>query len=76
MSSLRSFGPETATLAPDPRFGLRRPEEVGAMVVEAIRENRFMVPTDDVAPLLIERAGDWDGFIDRRIAMTRPAPAE
>lgn len=67
LESLRSFGPETETRSPGPAFALKDAEEVGDMVVAAIREERFMVPTDDqVHDLLAERASDWDAFLDRQ----------
>lgn len=69
MSGMRSFGPETETRGPPGGFALKEAEEVGAMVVDAIRTDRFMVPTDDkILPLLAERAGDWDGFLARMAA--------
>lgn len=68
MRSMREFGPPTDTLGPDARFGLKQPAEVGQLVVDAIRHNRFMVPTDEqVRPLLVDRATDWDGFLQERI---------
>lgn len=69
MSSLRTFGPETQTRTPGPMFKLKEPGEVGAQVVDAIRRNRFMLPThEEVRDLLIQRATDWDGFLDREKA--------
>jgi len=69
MRSLRAFGPPTDTLGPGPQFALKDPDEVGEMVVAAIRSNRFMLPTDDqVLPLLAARAADWDDFLAERIA--------
>jgi len=68
MSSLRQFGPPTDTLAPGPQYTLKEPEEVGRMVVEAIRSDRFMLPTDDqVIEQLSRRAADWDAFLQERI---------
>lgn len=64
-ATLRTFGPETETRGPGAMFELMNAAPVGEMVVAAIRENRFMLPTDDqVFPLLQERARDWDGFLD------------
>jgi NAD(P)-dependent dehydrogenase (short-subunit alcohol dehydrogenase family) len=71
MASMRAFGPETETRGPGAMFGLKNPDEVGDQVVDAIRRNRFMLPTDEqVTQVLIERATDWDGFLDRQIART------
>ena len=68
LDSLRSFGPETETRVPGPMFELKEAEVVGDMVVAAIREERFMAPTDDqVRDVLVERASDWDAFLDREI---------
>ncbi|WP_157215407.1 SDR family NAD(P)-dependent oxidoreductase [Flavisphingomonas formosensis] len=55
--------------APGPQFALQEPETVGAQVVEAIRENRFFLPTDpQVRDVLIRRATDFDGFVEHQIA--------
>jgi NAD(P)-dependent dehydrogenase (short-subunit alcohol dehydrogenase family) len=68
MAGLRSFGPPTDTRGPGPQFDLIEPELVGTQVVEAILSNRFMLPTHEhVRDFLIDRASDWDGFIDRQI---------
>jgi NAD(P)-dependent dehydrogenase (short-subunit alcohol dehydrogenase family) len=67
MSSLKSFGPETATRGPGSQFELKDAEVIGPLVVDAIRGNRFMVPSDDqVTQLLIDRAAHWDEFLDRQ----------
>jgi NAD(P)-dependent dehydrogenase (short-subunit alcohol dehydrogenase family) len=69
MSSLRTFGPPTDTRGPGSAFDLMEPADVGEQVADAILANRFMLPTHaNVRDYLIERAGDWDGFIDRQIA--------
>lgn len=53
---------------PGRQFELIEPEAVGEMVVNAIRNDIFMLPTHpQVRELLIERASDWDGFIQRQI---------
>src|SRR5690606_29971309 len=70
MSSMRSFGPPTETLTPGKEFtdNVMQAEEVGEQVVDAIRRNRFMLPTHEaVWPLLARRAADWDGFLQERI---------
>lgn len=65
--SVRSFGPPPDTRSPGEQFALKQPDEVGALVVKAIEENLFMVPTDAlVGDLLRERAADWDGFLKRQ----------
>jgi NAD(P)-dependent dehydrogenase (short-subunit alcohol dehydrogenase family) len=65
---VRSFGPPTATLGPGTAFGLMEPAEVGELVADAIVADRFMVPTHPhVRELLVQRAEDWDGFLQRRI---------
>lgn len=69
MSSLRSYGPPTDTRGPGLAFDLMSADEVGEKVVEAILANRFMLPShENVREFLIERASDWDGFIDRQIS--------
>jgi NAD(P)-dependent dehydrogenase (short-subunit alcohol dehydrogenase family) len=63
--SLKSFGPDTDTQGPGPQFRLLDPAEVGRIVVDAVLDNRFMVPTDPlVNELLVNRASDWDAFLD------------
>jgi NAD(P)-dependent dehydrogenase (short-subunit alcohol dehydrogenase family) len=53
---------------PGPQFLLREPETVGAQVVDAIRENRFFLPTDpQVRDILMRRADDFDAFVDHQI---------
>jgi NAD(P)-dependent dehydrogenase (short-subunit alcohol dehydrogenase family) len=74
VSTMREFGPATQTRGPGPMFRLMEPAEVGEQVVQAIRDNRFLVPTDEkVRELLIARAKDWDGFLDAQ--MDPPAAA-
>ncbi len=69
MASLRTFGPPTDTRGPGPDFDLMDPADVGEQVADAILANSFMLPTHaHVRDYLIDRAGDWDGFIDRQIA--------
>jgi len=67
-NSVRSFGPPTDVRGPGRQFALLDPDGVGEQVAEAILANRFWLPTDgQVRELLIERATDWDGFIQRQI---------
>lgn len=69
MAGLRSFGPPTDTRGPGPAFDLMSAEEAGEKVVEAILANRFMLPThENVRDFLIDRASNWDAFIDRQIS--------
>lgn len=69
MASLRTFGPPTDTRGPGPAFALVEAEQVGEQVADAILANRFMLPThENVRDFLIDRASDWDSFIDRQIA--------
>lgn len=69
MASMRSFGPPTDTRGPGPAFALMEAEQVGELVVDAILANRFMLSThDNVRDVLIDRASNWDAFIDRQIA--------
>lgn len=69
MASLRSFGPPTDTRGPGPEYRLMQAAEVGEQVVQAILEDRFMLPTHEITTAqLVERARDWDGFLDRQIA--------
>jgi NAD(P)-dependent dehydrogenase (short-subunit alcohol dehydrogenase family) len=69
MAGLRSFGPPTDTRGPGPAFSLMEAEQAGEMVADAILADRFMLPThENVRELLVERASDWDGFIERQIS--------
>lgn len=68
MSSLKSFGTGLDMRGPGPQFELMEAEQVGAMVVDAIRNDIFMLPTHpQVRDLLMERAGDWDRFLQKQI---------
>ena len=54
--------------SPGPQFPLLEPETVGAQLVDAIRKNRFFLPTDpQVRDVLMRRADDLDGFVDHQI---------
>jgi len=45
-------------------FPMRTPDEVGEMVVAAIRNNTFFLPTNpELTALLARRAADPDGFV-------------
>jgi NAD(P)-dependent dehydrogenase (short-subunit alcohol dehydrogenase family) len=68
MSSTRTFSEGLDIRGPGAQFSLLEAEEVGRMVVDAIRNDTFMLPTDhQVRELLVERASDWDGFLQRQI---------
>ena len=69
MRGAKHFSSGLDMRGPGPQFGLLEPEAVGAMVVEAIRNDVFMLPTHpQVRELLIARASDWDAFLQRQIA--------
>ncbi len=54
----------------------RTPEEVGATVADAIRDDRYLVLTDpdDVRPKLAARGTDMDAFVAAQIASLREPP--
>jgi NAD(P)-dependent dehydrogenase (short-subunit alcohol dehydrogenase family) len=67
--NMPSFGPDTPTRGPGPQFQARDPFDVGREVVAAIEADQFLLTTDDqVRPILVARAGDWDGYVHRQIA--------
>ncbi len=67
-NGMRTFGPETATRGPGVEFVMRNPMEVGEEVVQAVLSNTFMLTTDEnIAPVLVARAQDWDGFVASQI---------
>ncbi|MFY9764535.1 MAG: SDR family oxidoreductase [Mycobacterium sp.] len=69
--SVRLFGPDTPLNSPGEQFRLLDPAEVADMVLDAIRTDRFMLPTHAaVRDILIERASDWDGFLAKQIERT------
>ncbi|MEU4658433.1 SDR family oxidoreductase [Streptomyces sp. NPDC023723] len=64
-----AFGPEVDTRGPGEQFGVLDPAVVGEQVAEAILSNTFMLCTHpQVRDLLVERATDWDAFMDRQAA--------
>lgn len=66
--NMPSFGPDTPTRGPGPQFQMRNAEEVGQEVVDAIEADQFWLPTDyQIREILVSRAGDWDGYVDRQI---------
>lgn len=68
MSTSRRFSEGLDVRGPGPAFDLIEPDAVGAMVVDAIRTNKFMLPTHpQVREQLIARASDWDAFLQQQI---------
>lgn len=64
--SRREFGPATVTRGPGPEFVAREPDDVGEQIADAIQAGTFMVYTDElVVDRLVERASDWNVYIDR-----------
>lgn len=67
-TNMPSFGPGAPIRLPADDLVLQDPADVGEMVVDAIVDNRFFVPTQpEVVDLLRRRVEDWDGFIDYQI---------
>ncbi|MDP2014222.1 MAG: SDR family oxidoreductase [Actinomycetota bacterium] len=67
--NMPSFGPDTPTRGPGPQFQMRAAEEVGQEVVDAIEADQFWLPTDyQIREILVSRAEDWDGYVNRQIA--------
>jgi NAD(P)-dependent dehydrogenase (short-subunit alcohol dehydrogenase family) len=52
------------------------PDEVGVMVADAIRDDRYLVLTDpdDVRPKMAARGADMDAFVASQIGSLRPPP--
>ena len=64
-----AFGPEIATAGPGEQFPLLTADVVGEQVAEAIEKDTFMLYThEEVGGLLVERATDWNAFIDSQTA--------
>jgi NAD(P)-dependent dehydrogenase (short-subunit alcohol dehydrogenase family) len=62
------FGPATGTRGPGTQFGFLEPEVVGEQVADAIVDDTFWLPTDpQVRDVLVQRASDWDTFIDAQV---------
>ncbi|MGN5238614.1 SDR family NAD(P)-dependent oxidoreductase [Rhodococcus sp. SJ-3] len=62
------FGPATGTRGPGTQFGFLEPEVVGEQVADAIVDGTFWLPTDpQVRDVLVQRASDWDAFIDAQV---------
>jgi NAD(P)-dependent dehydrogenase (short-subunit alcohol dehydrogenase family) len=68
MKSNRAWSTGLDIRGPGPEFRMLEPDEVGEMVVDAVRRNLFFLPTDSaVTAKLIDRAADWEGFLQRQI---------
>jgi NAD(P)-dependent dehydrogenase (short-subunit alcohol dehydrogenase family) len=68
MKSNRAWSTGLDIRGPGPEFRMLEPDEVGEMVVDAVRRNLFFLPTDPaVTAKLIDRATDWEGFLQRQI---------
>jgi NAD(P)-dependent dehydrogenase (short-subunit alcohol dehydrogenase family) len=62
-----AFGPEPQLRVPGTQFELLEPDHVGEQVAHAILADTFMIYThDNVRDLLVERASDWNAFIDKQ----------
>lgn len=63
----QTFGPDPGMRGPGEQFAFLDPRDVGNQVAEAISANTFMLPTHPhVRELLVERATDWDGFVEKQ----------
>ncbi|MEU9454878.1 SDR family oxidoreductase [Streptomyces sp. NPDC048277] len=63
------FGPAVATRGPGGQFAVLDADTVGEQVAEAVVDNTFMVCTHEhVRDVLVERASDWNAFIERQTA--------
>jgi NAD(P)-dependent dehydrogenase (short-subunit alcohol dehydrogenase family) len=68
-AGVRTFGPETVTRSPGAAYVAKMPDQVGVRLADAVERNEFMVYTDDkVVEELVARAGDWNGYIARKVA--------
>jgi NAD(P)-dependent dehydrogenase (short-subunit alcohol dehydrogenase family) len=68
MKSNKAWSTGLDIRGPGPEFGMLQPDEVGDMVVDAVRRNIFFLPTHKaVEAKLVERARDWNGFLERQI---------
>jgi NAD(P)-dependent dehydrogenase (short-subunit alcohol dehydrogenase family) len=67
--TMKSWTAGLALRGPGADFEMLDSEAVGQMVVEAIQADRFFLPTHPhVRERLMERAGDFDAFLDKQIA--------
>jgi NAD(P)-dependent dehydrogenase (short-subunit alcohol dehydrogenase family) len=62
-----TFGPELPVRGPGEQFDILMPATVGEQVAAAIVNDTFMLYTHaQVRDILVERASDWNSFIDRQ----------
>lgn len=67
--TVRNYTEGLARRGPGDQFAMMEPEAVGEMVADAIRDNRFFLPTDpQVVELLAARGADMEAFLDRQAA--------
>lgn len=68
LSDVPQFSPSVTPRGPGPGFAVMTGEAVGELVVQGIVEDRFLLLTHPQArDVLVARAGDWDGFVERQI---------
>jgi len=66
--SLKVYTQGLSLRGPGAQFAMLEAEAVGEMVADAIRDNRFFLPTDpQVQPLLAARGADPEGFLERQL---------
>lgn len=76
MSSTRVFTSNLQMRGPGPEFALKTPEEVGALVVDAIQNNTFFLLTDpQVENRLMRRARDFNANLQDQIDNPHVYPA-
>ncbi|WP_068269751.1 SDR family oxidoreductase [Aldersonia kunmingensis] len=64
-----TFGPAVETGYPGPQFEVLDPAVVGEQVADAILSDTFMVYTHPIVrDVLVDRAADWNGFLDKQPA--------
>jgi NAD(P)-dependent dehydrogenase (short-subunit alcohol dehydrogenase family) len=67
-ASMKSYTPGVGLRGPGKQFDMLEPDAVGDMVVRAIEEDTFLLPTHpQVLELLQARAAGFDAFLDRQI---------
>lgn len=68
--SMKTFGAPLGVRGPGADYVPVPPQEAGAMIVAAIKADRFFITTHPgpVAKRLRQRLEDWDGFVERSAA--------